>query len=134
MMGIEANEALPAPVDNANEYWADIDELTIDNKISSTKVLRPKWELSWTANVKWHGAYVERFRRDACTYEPTLSQDTIDKLPSKTLKSLTGKVFKNMKQKYKEGGKPISVQSLNVQSARREKRQLDVRVFDMCNI
>ncbi|KAG2336856.1 hypothetical protein BDR05DRAFT_83919 [Suillus weaverae] len=125
MMGIETNEALPAPVDNMNEFWADIDELTIDNEISSTKVLRPKWELSWTANAKWHGAYVECFRRDACTYEPTLSQDTVDKLPSKTLKSLTGKVFKNMKQKYKEAEKPISVQSLNVQSARREKRQLD---------
>ncbi|KAG2123987.1 hypothetical protein DEU56DRAFT_759842 [Suillus clintonianus] len=77
MMGIETNEALPAPVDNANEFWADIDELTIDNEIF------------------------------------------------KTLKSLTGKVFKNMKQKYKEAEKPISVQSLNVQSARREKRQLD---------
>ncbi|KAG2130734.1 hypothetical protein DEU56DRAFT_757805 [Suillus clintonianus] len=125
MMGIETNEALPAPVDNTNEFWADIDELTIDNEISSTKVLRPKWELSWTGNAKWHGAYVERFRRDACTYEPTLSQDTVDKLPSKTLKSLTGKVFKNMKQKYKEAEKPISVQSLNVQSARREKRHLD---------
>ncbi|KAG1735737.1 uncharacterized protein EDB91DRAFT_1083637 [Suillus paluster] len=125
MMGIKTNEALPAPVDNTNEFWADIDELTIDNKILSTKVLRPKWELSWTVNAKWHRAYVERFRRDACTYEPTLSQDTVDKLPSKTLKSLMGKVFKNMKQKYKEAEKPISVQSLNVQSARREKRQLD---------
>ncbi|KAG0702858.1 hypothetical protein DFH29DRAFT_1079234 [Suillus ampliporus] len=125
MMGIEANEALPAPVNNMNEFWADIDELTIDNKISSMKVLQPKWELLWTANAKWHGAYVEHFHHDACTYKPTLSQDTVNKLPIKTLKSLTGKVFKNMKQKYKEAEKPISVQSLNVQSARREKHQLD---------
>lgn len=133
-MGIEANEALPAPANDANEFWTEIDELTINGETSLTKVLRPKWELSWTANSKWHPAYIERFRRDACTYEPTLSRDTVNQLASKTLKSLTGKVFKNMKQKYKEGGKPISVQSLKVQSARREKRQSDVRIFDMCDI
>ncbi|KAG2749732.1 hypothetical protein P692DRAFT_201804982 [Suillus brevipes Sb2] len=73
----------------------------------------------------WHKSFFERFRRDASNYEPTLSQDAVKGIPDKTLRSVAGKVFKTLKEGYKEGNRPIGLQSLNVAIARREKRQID---------
>lgn len=129
MMGIEFNEALPDPLDGKDNYWTEIDFLDIDGTTTmATRVLRPKWPDSWTNNSKWHKSFFERFRRDASNYEPTLSQDAIKEIPDKTLRSVAGKVFKTLKESYKEGNRPIGLQSLNVAIARREKRQIDVRL------
>ncbi|KAG2138292.1 hypothetical protein DEU56DRAFT_802488 [Suillus clintonianus] len=125
MMGIEFNEALPDPMDGKDTYWTEIDFLEVDGTTTATSVLRPKWADSWTHNSKWHKSFFERFRRDASNYEPTLSQDTVKGIPDKTLRSVAGKVFKTLKEGYKEGNRPIGLQSLNVAIARREKRQID---------
>ncbi|KAG1718360.1 hypothetical protein EDB19DRAFT_1838140 [Suillus lakei] len=125
MMGIEFNEALPDPMDGKDTYWTEIDLLEVDGTTTATSVLRPKWADSWTHNSKWHKSFFERFRRDASNYEPTLSQDAVKGLPDKTLRSVAGKVFKTLKEGYKEGNRPIGLQSLNVAIARREKRQID---------
>ncbi|KAG1794491.1 hypothetical protein EV424DRAFT_1547959 [Suillus variegatus] len=126
MMGIEFNEALPDPLDGKDNYWTEIDFLDIDGMTTmATRVLRPKWPDSWTNNSKWHKSFFERFRRDASNYEPMLSQDAIKEIPDKTLQSVAGKVFKTLKESYKEGNRPIGLQSRNVAIARREKRQID---------
>ncbi|KAG2338155.1 hypothetical protein BDR05DRAFT_1004478 [Suillus weaverae] len=100
MMGIETNEDLPQP----GEYWTMIDVANGDGEQSGTKVLRPK---------------------DAPAYDNTLTQDTVDALQDKDLKSLTGKVSKNMKEWFKEQSQPPGEQSANVQNIRHEKHQSD---------
>ncbi|KAG2134396.1 uncharacterized protein EDB93DRAFT_1254515 [Suillus bovinus] len=125
MMGIEFNEALPDALDGKDNYWTEIDFLDVDGATTATSVLRPKWADSWTHNSKWHKSFFERFRRDASNYEPTLSQDAVKGMPDKTLRSVAGKVFQTLKEGYKEGNRPIGLQSLNVAIACREKRQID---------
>ncbi|KAG1744474.1 hypothetical protein EDB19DRAFT_1827066 [Suillus lakei] len=117
MMGIKFNEALPDPMDGKDTYWTEIDLLEVDGTTTVTSVLRPKWADSWTHNSKWHKSFFEWFRQDASNYEPTLSQDAVKGLPDKTLWSVAGK--------YKEGNRPIGLQSLNVAIACRKKRQID---------
>ncbi|KAG1839408.1 hypothetical protein DFJ58DRAFT_845717 [Suillus subalutaceus] len=125
MMGIESNEALPDLVDGKDTYWTEIDLLEVYGTTTATSVLQPKWADSWTHNSKWHKSFFERFRRDASKYEPTLLQDAVKGIPDKTLRSVAGKVFKMLKEGYKEGNRLIGLQSLNVAIACREKRQID---------
>ncbi|KAG1741311.1 hypothetical protein EDB19DRAFT_2038798 [Suillus lakei] len=110
MMGIEFNEALPDSMDGKDTYWTEIDLLKVDGTTTATS---------------WHKSFFERFHRDASIYEPTLSQDAVKGLPDKTLWSVAGKVFKTLKEGYKEGNRPIGLQSLNVAIAHREKCQID---------
>ncbi|KAG1753576.1 uncharacterized protein EDB91DRAFT_1242559 [Suillus paluster] len=51
--------------------------------------------------------------------------DAVKGIPDKMLRSVAGKVFKTLKEGYKEGNRPIGLQSLNVAIACREKRQID---------
>ncbi|KAG0697381.1 hypothetical protein DFH29DRAFT_878734 [Suillus ampliporus] len=55
----------------------------------------------------------------------TATSDAVKGIPDKTLRSVAGKVFKTLKEGYKEGNRPIGLQSLSVAIARREKRQID---------
>ncbi|KAG1728766.1 hypothetical protein EDB19DRAFT_1940310 [Suillus lakei] len=63
--------------------------------------------------------------KDTYWTEIDLLKDAVKGLPDKTLRSVAGKVFKTLKEGYKEGNRPIGLQSLNVTIARREKRQID---------
>lgn len=121
----------PDPLDGKDNYWTEINFLNVDGTTTATSVLRLKWTDSWTHDSKWHKSFFEQFRQDASNYELSLSPDAVKGIPDKTLQSFTGKVFKTLKEGYKEGTRPIGLQSLNVAIARCEKRQIDVSVNEL---
>ena len=93
-MGIEKGGDLPAPLDDANKFWAVADD---------EKLLRPKFDQSWTANSKWHTEFVKKFKKDGHSIDPFCPKTVFDTIESTALKKIAGSVtFKNLKLKYKE--------------------------------
>ncbi|KAF8833662.1 hypothetical protein BDN67DRAFT_1017302 [Paxillus ammoniavirescens] len=124
MMGTASSDNLPQPVNDPTKYWIKLDDDGNETE-SGNDVLRPKFQDSWTANAKWHRSFFQHFHRDTSAYEDSLAQDAVDRITDKQLKSAAGKVFKNMKERFKEENRPIGIQALNVQIGRREKRQIE---------
>jgi len=61
MMGIEKGQDLPTPLPGSDDFWLNVD---------GESFLQPKFEASWTANIKWHTAFVTKFKNDAHTIDP----------------------------------------------------------------
>ncbi|KIK76164.1 hypothetical protein PAXRUDRAFT_28998, partial [Paxillus rubicundulus Ve08.2h10] len=117
MMGIEFGKALPHPLPGLKEYWIKIDITTVDRGTNGTMVLHPKFDQFWTTNVAWHNAFFSHFHKDATHYVPTCTDDTVNDLTNSQLKSLGGKLFKMLKEKYKVHTQPVGKQALDVQVA-----------------
>ncbi|KIK80793.1 hypothetical protein PAXRUDRAFT_764399 [Paxillus rubicundulus Ve08.2h10] len=131
MMGTVSSDYLPQPVNDPTKYWIKLDDNGNETE-SGNDVLCPKFQDSWTANTKWHQSFFQCFCRDASAYGDLLAQDAVDRITDKQLKSTAGKVFKNMKERFKEENQPIGIQALNVQIGRQEKRQIEVVLTVMC--
>jgi hypothetical protein len=120
MMGIEKGQDLPTPLPGSDDFWLDV---------GGENLLRPKFEVSWTANIKWHSAFVTKFKNDAHTIDPYCPKSIIDDIDKTKLKKIAGNTtFKNLKLKYKEQRRPNAIQEHNVQEDRRDDRKMKVNL------
>jgi hypothetical protein len=124
MMGIEKGQDLPTPLPGSDDFWLDV---------NGESLLRPKFEASWTANIKWHTAFVTKFKNDAHTIDPYCPKSIIDNIDKTKLKKVAGNTtFKNLKLKYKEQERPTAIQEHNVQEDRRDDRKMKANLMSHC--
>ncbi|KII96109.1 hypothetical protein PLICRDRAFT_26329 [Plicaturopsis crispa FD-325 SS-3] len=117
MMGTEANEPLPDPMQN-NAFY------TPSTIADEAPHLRPDWTVSFSNNSKWHSDFIARFRIDGHALSPGCPKSTVDDIPVATLKKLMGKpMFKNLKERYKEQQKDLPERKETVALARRNERR-----------
>jgi len=55
LMRTDKSQDLPDPLTNPNAFWLTVDE---------EEHLHPKWDQSWSTNVKWHSRFVKKFKAD----------------------------------------------------------------------
>ena len=124
-MGITKGEDLPEPLPGDKDFY-----VTIDNE----RLLRPKFDQSWTANAKWHNDFATKFKKDAHTLDPFCPVDLITNTDKVTLKKIAGNTtFKNMKLKYREMQRPTGIQMDNIKEERRDDRKSKVNSYLACN-
>jgi hypothetical protein len=115
LMGTDKSQDLPDPLTNPNAFWLTVDE---------EEHLRPKWDQSWSANIKWHSKFVKKFKADGKSLSPTCPPSVIDDITPKELKKTAGgTTFKNLKTKYKNQQKTTTLQAHDVTEDRRDDRK-----------
>ena len=124
LMGTDKSQDLPDPLTNPNAFWLTVDE---------EEHLRPKWDQSWSANIKWHSKFVKKFKADGKSLAPTCPPSVIDDITPKELKKTTrGTTFKNLKTKYKNQQKTTTLQAHDVTEDRRDDRKSKVGCLFRC--
>jgi hypothetical protein len=115
LMDTDKSQDLPDPLTNPNAFWLTVDE---------EEHLRPKWDQSWSANIKWHSKFVKKFKADGKSLSPTCPPSVIDDITPKELKKTAGgTTFKNLKTKYKNQQKTTTLQAHDVTEDRRDDRK-----------
>lgn len=121
MMGTGESDPLPAPLPGENDYWLS------NPNIPNEKLLRPKFDKSWTSNKAWHRPLFNRLQDDGPTEHPTAAP-VIKNLNFEAFKTkMRLSVYKTLQTRFKNENAEENKRRESQQTDRRDVRKRRVR-------